>query len=42
MLITILLVGAFILFAIAAWLGRNLVAAGLAVWVLVDLIPRLM
>lgn len=41
MLITILLVAAFIIFGIAAWKERNLVALGLAVWVLVDLIPRL-
>jgi hypothetical protein len=38
---TLLLVAAFILFVIAAWLGKSLQAAGLACWVLTEVIPRL-
>lgn len=38
---TVLLLAALIIFGIAAWLQKSLIALGLAVWVLAVLLPRI-
>jgi hypothetical protein len=36
----IFLIAAFIVFAIVAWLEKSLLAVGLALWVLAELLPK--
>ena len=38
----VLLIAAFILFVIAAWQGKSLLAAGLACWVLALILPKVL